>query len=86
MALESLILVVGVDHSRRLKLCRRRRHCSSPPRLFSGQAELQNHLGFVKGEEASLTQLESHQVVVGIAATTPVFFLKPIATEIEAEG
>ena len=66
LALESLDLVVGVDHHRRMKLRRRRRICSPPPRLVSGNDELQGLLGFEEEEETITTQEESHKKVAGV--------------------
>ena len=66
MALESLDLVVGVDHHRRLKIAIRRRRCSPPPRPFSGSDELRDLLGFEEEEETILTPQESHQKVAGV--------------------
>ena len=66
LALESPHLVVGADHNHHLKLANRRRHCSSPPRLFFSNDELQGLLGFEEEEETITTQEESHKMVAGV--------------------
>ena len=65
MALEALDLVVGVDHNGRLKVARRRRHCSPPPRHFSVVVAGQDLLGFEEEVGTNSTQEESHKKVAG---------------------
>ena len=66
MALEPPVLVVGVAHSRRLKLATRRCYYSPPPHHFAGIDELRDHLGFEEEEETILMPQESHHLVAGV--------------------
>ena len=85
MALESLDLVVGVDHHRRMKF-RRRRNYSPPPHHFSVVVAGRDLLGFEEEVETNQTQPVSAPEVVGNAATNSGHRPRSVATVYRQKG